>query len=171
MRQITPEHLTFMDEARGAFKENPLLTTYRNIDGDLIALRYGADRDCINIFELGDQIAFFAQALPALNDEDFYNSVGMSLGFISVNVREKLVDFAELMEEQLKRNEYKGGWEQCTTQFLRNELEKNFRLLMRCSSHEEYRRRCANIANFAMMLSDNDVREERESRGEAFLES
>ncbi|KHF33430.1 hypothetical protein [Paenibacillus sp. USDA918EY] len=76
--------------------------------------------------------------------------------------RPEVAEFSKQMEKQLQANEHKGGWENYTNQFLRNELEKNFRKLMRCSSHDEYRRRCANIANFAMMLSENDIREENE---------
>ncbi|RUT48563.1 hypothetical protein EJP82_01060 [Paenibacillus anaericanus] len=80
-------------------------------------------------------------------------------------LRPEVYGFAKTMEEQLRANENKGGWSNCTNQFLSRQLDKNIAKLYKCTSHEEFRRRCANIANFAMMLADNDMREENETWG------
>lgn len=63
--QITNQHLDFMNEAREAFTANEQLETYRNEENfELIALRYGFDRDCIRVFELGQEVALFVQQTP-----------------------------------------------------------------------------------------------------------
>lgn len=62
--QISQEHLDFLDMARGAFASDPLLETFMHKPYSLIALRYGTDRDCIRILELGDEVAFFKQMIP-----------------------------------------------------------------------------------------------------------
>lgn len=146
MNQIYPKHLEFVAEAARAFEEHLAWETYMNKEGDLIALRFGTDRDCIQVYELGEPIGFFAQQVD-----------------VRVRAPRKQVSrFAMEMEEQLFANDHKAGWENSTPQYLRNQLDKNFRRLFGCKSHSEFRRRCANIANYAMMLSDNDRREEAE---------
>lgn len=52
-----------MEEAKKAFDENYRLETYRNESDTLIALRYGMDRDCIKIYELGEEVGFFANIM------------------------------------------------------------------------------------------------------------
>jgi hypothetical protein len=144
MKQIYPEHLEFVAEAAKAFEEHLALETYKNKEGDLIALRFGADRDCIQVYELGEPVGFFAQQVD-----------------VRVRAPRKQVSrFAMEMEEQLFANDHKAGWENSTPQYLRNQLDRNLRKLFSCASHSEFRRRCANIANYAMMLSDNDRRVE-----------
>lgn len=56
--ELYKHHLNFVEEAKRAFETDYKLFTYRNKDDDLIALRYGEDHDCINVFELGEQKAF-----------------------------------------------------------------------------------------------------------------
>lgn len=66
--------------------------------------------------------------------------------------------FAEEMEEQLQANEHKGGWKSCDEDCLWDELTKNITILdfaLANSDTPEVLRRCANIANFAMMIADN----------------
>lgn len=63
MTQIYREHLDFMEEAKKAFEENLRLETYRNEEETLIALRYGIDRDCIQIYKLGEEVGFFANMM------------------------------------------------------------------------------------------------------------
>lgn len=79
-----------------------------------------------------------------------------------MKLRPEVQRFAEEMERQLQANEHKGGWEDCTQEFLLSELNKNkVRLLEAIYGHNPIRReekilrRCANIANFAMMVADN----------------
>ena len=63
MNQITRQHLNFLQEAGLAFEENQRLETYRDKENQFIALRYGLDRDCIWIYELGDDVGFFANIM------------------------------------------------------------------------------------------------------------
>lgn len=148
MKEIRPEHLVFLEEAAKAFEERSNLATYQNESETLIAVRTGVDRDSVRVYNLGEGVAVFTQQLDVRVPR----------------LRKEVARFAVLMEELLRSNEDKGGWGDCTLLFLKNELEKNFRRLRSCDSHEEFRRRCANIANFAMMLADNDIREEHERK-------
>jgi hypothetical protein len=59
--QITQFHLRFLEEATEVFHEDVRRETHINEDGDLIALRYGLDRDCVRIFALDGEVGFFAQ--------------------------------------------------------------------------------------------------------------
>ncbi|CAM3364969.1 hypothetical protein PALU110988_18765 [Paenibacillus lupini] len=61
--QITKRHLIFLEEAKRAFIENPHYETYRNEENNLIALRRGEDRDCIEIYKLSGRVGFFAQMM------------------------------------------------------------------------------------------------------------
>ena len=74
-----------------------------------------------------------------------------------MNLRPEVQKFAEEMERQLRANEHKGGWGHCRASYLKDKLNKNLGRL--CVTHpnnrEEISRRCANIANFAMMIADN----------------
>lgn len=64
MTQIYKEHLDFLVEAKQEFESNERLETYRNASESLIALRYGMDRDCIQIYKLGEEVGFFANIMP-----------------------------------------------------------------------------------------------------------
>ena len=75
-------------------------------------------------------------------------------------MREPVVRFAQAMEEQLKANKYKGDWGGCSNSYLLNKLVKNLNALIVCldlpgNNVKTIRWRCANIANFAMMIDDN----------------
>lgn len=63
MTQIYREHIDFMEEAKQAFENNERLETYRNDNDTLIALRHGMDRDCIQIYKLGEEVGFFANIM------------------------------------------------------------------------------------------------------------
>lgn len=65
--QITQAHLSFLHEAIKQFKKRPSLETYRNGDETMIALRVGADRDCIEIYELGPSVGWFVQMLERVD--------------------------------------------------------------------------------------------------------
>jgi hypothetical protein len=49
---------TSMKNKMKAFEENERIETYRDTDDQFIALRYGPDRDCLMVFELGEEVAF-----------------------------------------------------------------------------------------------------------------
>lgn len=145
--QINKGHLAFVEEAKQAFQSNDRLETYRNEIGEYIALRYGRDRDCIMVYELGQPIANFVQQCekrPA--------------------VRNELDWFSRQMEQQLQSNEHKGGWQDSTFDFLGQEIVKNLRALREIHTTDDFPaliRRSANIANFAMMIADKVRRIER----------
>lgn len=63
MTQINKKHLIFLQEAKEGFETNPKWKTYRDDYDTYIALRTGADDDCIEIYELGDRVASFVQQL------------------------------------------------------------------------------------------------------------
>lgn len=65
---IYPHHLDFMEEAKKAFESDLNLVTYRNTAGNLLALRYGMDRNCISIHEIGPEIGFFAEVMEKAED-------------------------------------------------------------------------------------------------------
>jgi len=59
--QINQRHLDFLQESREHFSKEITCHTYNN--GEFIALRRGLDRDCVQIFILGEEIGFFAQMM------------------------------------------------------------------------------------------------------------
>ncbi|TYS68684.1 hypothetical protein FZC76_06985 [Sutcliffiella horikoshii] len=142
--QITNQHLQFVGKAKDAFQNNPLLETYRDHPrSEMIALRMGADRDCVHVFELGDEVANFVQQMDP-----------------QPGPRKEVREFAQAMEIMLALNEQKGHWKNEHWQFLKRELSKNYHRLVTellKEDHDKYEitLRCANIANFAMMISDN----------------
>jgi hypothetical protein len=142
-RQITNTHLAFMQEAKDEFELNPLLETYTNTEETMIALRYGMDRDCILISELGDSIANFVQQIKP-----------------QPKPREEIYEFAYEMNQQLLVNEHKGTWKLEHWEFLKRELNRNshslaVELFKEDHDKDEITRRAANTANFAMMIADN----------------
>ena len=141
---ITPEHLKFLEESKKAFSENIRLETYTNKEDSLIALRYGEDRDCISIFPLGEEIAFFAQQIEP-----------------SPTFRKVIFDFARDMESQLKVNDHKRGWDHTSESYLLGKIQYNLSTLDGKLSKDDRDKheitiRCANIANYAMMIADNE---------------
>ena len=67
--------------------------------------------------------------------------------------------FAKEMEKQLSANEHKGGWEKSSSVSLLDDLKRNYERLkwsINRGGQEEATRRAANIANFAMMLAENE---------------
>jgi fructosamine-3-kinase len=143
--QITKNHLAFVEHAARAFEANPLYETFRHPSyGNLVALRMGEDRDCVNVYELGDEIANFVQQMEPCPLP-----------------RKAIRVFSYDMEKQLKVNDHKNGWKKEHHEFLSHELAKNFQKLTEELGKEnrdkhEITIRCANIANFAMMIADNE---------------
>lgn len=135
--------MSFLHEAKEAFEDNPLLETYRNEDDTLIALRMGIDRDCVDVYEIDSHIANFVRQLDPAR---------LPRGEV------RMLSFE--MERQLGINERKGHWRREHWEFLKRELNRNchtlaIQLMKEDHDKDEITKRCANIANFAMMIADN----------------
>ena len=77
---------------------------------------------------------------------------------ISDAPRPAVKEFAILMEKQLRANDHKGGWCKCSYGSLMDELYPNYRKLSEAIDSGDLEgiiKRAANVANFAMMISDN----------------
>lgn len=142
MTQITNEQLKFMWEAKKVFEVYPYRETYRNEDETLIALRMGEDRDCVMVYELEGYVANFVQQMKP-----------------NPGIRPTVFSFAYEMEKQLKSNDFKGGWSDEHKTFLYQKLDKKLSELRRPLSNGkkvEITEICADIANYAMMIADNE---------------
>jgi hypothetical protein len=76
---------------------------------------------------------------------------------ISVVLREEVAWFARKMEVQLRRHEYKGGWDDSTSEYLLDRLvqeAEELREAIRSKKSERVTAEAADVANFAMMLAD-----------------
>ncbi|MDN4525356.1 hypothetical protein [Fictibacillus fluitans] len=140
--QISKHHLAFVEAAREAFEQNPVLETFQHPDYSYIALRMGEDRDCIEILEVHDCIANFVQQMDP-----------------APGPRYEVRVFAQMMENQLRANDHKTGWKKEKVEFLCQELSRNYTALaiaIKEGDRTEVVNRCANIANFSMMIGDNE---------------
>ena len=64
--------------------------------------------------------------------------------------------FAQEMERQLRANDYKIGWKISSVEWLVSQLVCNLGLALREDRTQDVLRRAANVANFAMMIADNE---------------
>jgi len=75
-------------------------------------------------------------------------------------MREEIRRFAELMEAQLKRNDWKGGWKNDSSAWLFGRLLEEvwelYQVLFAGETRERIAREAADVANFAMMLADQE---------------
>ncbi len=74
-------------------------------------------------------------------------------------VRPSVIRMARHMEKQLLANDSRGGWSNCDRVYLLEKLEANLRDLkhnLAAGCFEMGQLDCADIANFAMMLSENE---------------
>lgn len=69
-------------------------------------------------------------------------------------VREPVLWFAGKMESKLQENDHKGGWENCTFQYLFQKLDEEVKELTTCISEEKAIQEAADVANIAMMIAD-----------------
>lgn len=71
-------------------------------------------------------------------------------------MREQVKWFAEQMEQTLKRNDHKGGWDECTIPWLFGRLNDEVNELggVESTDHENLIREATDVANFAMMIAD-----------------
>lgn len=68
--------------------------------------------------------------------------------------------FARAMEEQLRANDHKGGWDDCSLQYLRDRMDVELWELKRALRRSpvnllEVMEETADVANFLMMVVDN----------------
>lgn len=74
-------------------------------------------------------------------------------------IRPEVMAFAHAMEKRLRRNDYKGGWKNCKSDYLIKRLCEEY-LELRDSIREKgmwgpwVRGEAADVANFAMMIWD-----------------
>lgn len=74
-------------------------------------------------------------------------------------VRVSVLRFALEMERKLKLNDHKGGWEGCSNSSLLSRIGEEHLELIDAIDNKRSRRvvinECADVANFAMMISEN----------------
>lgn len=72
-------------------------------------------------------------------------------------LRKEVVRFSHLMENQLRENDHKGGWSECTVSYLWSRLieELNELKIAVFDGRGDIALEAADVANFAMMLVDN----------------
>ena len=81
-----------------------------------------------------------------------------------MKLRNALLHFVGKMEIELIANDHKGGWLDSDENFLLDELDRHRKQLVTLMDKDgfgigqfddmEVQKRCVNIANFAMMVSD-----------------
>lgn len=150
MNNITTQHLAFMNEAASVFAKETRRETHIDRDISMIALRMGMDRDCIMIYNLEGYVANFVNQIDP-----------------TPTLRKEVDWFAREMEKQLKRNDHRLGWANRKYHYLLGEMGRNILKLNSSIAHSEFQRRCVNIANYAMMLADNDKREQHRETEDA----
>lgn len=67
---IKPETIEFLNRAKKFFDQSLDHVSFRDEDVGLIALRYGLDDNCILLFELGNEIAFFEDWMDRTTTEE-----------------------------------------------------------------------------------------------------
>jgi NTP pyrophosphatase (non-canonical NTP hydrolase) len=79
-------------------------------------------------------------------------------------MRDEVVKFAEVMEKKLQENEHKGGWDDCSIDFLTYRLRQETAELFEALTlfhrmpNEQTKKlvedECADVGNFAMFIQD-----------------
>ena len=92
-------------------------------------------------------------------------------------IRPEVIRMARLMELQLQRNDRRGGWHNCTADYLLGRVAANVAELRGPDGHPEFavkgeafQRTCADVCNFVMMLSTNRHFEENSDAAQRFIE-
>jgi NTP pyrophosphatase (non-canonical NTP hydrolase) len=79
-----------------------------------------------------------------------------------MELRDEVAIFAQGMENKLRQNDHKGGWENCSVEYLLNrvneELLEVHKAIYRGKSKEEVVGELADVANFLMMIGENYVK-------------
>lgn len=77
---------------------------------------------------------------------------------MKIEVRESVRWFAEKMEEKLKKNDHKGGWDNCDIHWLIQRIKEETNELLDAvnsgTPKENIINEAADIGNFAMMVAD-----------------
>lgn len=74
---------------------------------------------------------------------------------MSIELRPEVAAFAEAMELQLRKNDWKGHWRYRTGTYLFNRLRGEVNELSRAKGEAERLKEAADVANVAMMIADN----------------
>ena len=74
-----------------------------------------------------------------------------------------ILSFAVIMQKKLEANAGKGGWEDCSFEYLvkraKEELTEVENAITQNKSCHVVQKECADVANFMMMIADNYERE------------
>jgi len=72
--------------------------------------------------------------------------------------RNKVLDFATVMQGKLDDNKHKGGWSKCSQSYLVRRLDEEVTEIKHAIGEnydtEDIIKECADVANFAMMIAD-----------------
>jgi hypothetical protein len=81
-------------------------------------------------------------------------------------MRKEVKEFAEAMEEQLKKNDWKMGWNACSDLYLQEKIVDKFHKLRRELEEDlDAEDTCIDLGNYIMMLYDNiRIRKEYNAR-------
>ncbi|UII58097.1 hypothetical protein LS684_20965 (plasmid) [Cytobacillus spongiae] len=143
-QHITSTHLDFLDEAIEAFMKNEILETYWDKGTfDLIAMRFGMDRDCVLIYELGEEIANFVQQMePAPKPR-------AEIRRFSYSMERKMKYDEETFRESLESQHHQDltGYILTRTEQLRKELIRHDK------DKDIISEFCSEIANYSMVIS------------------
>ncbi len=79
-------------------------------------------------------------------------------------IRVPVLKFAFEMERKLRINSGKGGWQDCDNDYLLSRINDELFELKACINEKKVKRaiinECADVANFAMMIADNQKNSE-----------
>lgn len=73
-----------------------------------------------------------------------------------IEIRPEVARFALAMEEVLRQNDHKGGWRDCSLDYLVGRLQDEFHELMEAvrGKDPDIRKEAVDLANFSMMIWD-----------------
>ena len=106
----------------------------------------------------------------ACETDELYEEIREKLGYsssptITLSARQSVQWFANEMEKKLRKNDWKGGWSECSFDWLWDLLNEEIDELstaldevideQNIVTNEDLISECADIANFAMMIADN----------------
>lgn len=77
------------------------------------------------------------------------------------DLRPEVLGFALLMEAKLRLNDHKRHWSKCADDYLFGRLKDEVEELhIALTFHHRVIEECVDVANFAMMIADNEARKE-----------